>query len=114
MASQKLKWRKQLRHYSHKKTKAMKANELMIGNWAMTPTMISELPKELRELAEQRRSEHAEKYKAFFTIEEYENAKIQDVLVQAFMWGDSPENYSYWNEVELGNYEKVIALKVDE
>lgn len=28
MASQKLKWRKQLRHYSHKKTKAMKANEL--------------------------------------------------------------------------------------
>jgi len=78
----------------------------------MKPTRISELPKELRELAEQRRSEHAEKYKAFFTIEEYENAKIQDVLVQAFMWGDSPENYSYWNEVELGNYEKGLTLKV--
>ena len=33
MVSQKQKWRKQLRHYSHKKTKAMKANELRIGNW---------------------------------------------------------------------------------
>ena len=68
----------------------------------MNPTRISELPKELRELAEQRRSEMPILL------------KDEDILSRAFLFCETEEGYSFWNEVNLRNYEKVIALKVDE
>lgn len=68
----------------------------------MTPTRISELPEGLRQLAELRRSE--------MPIGE----KNEDVLAKAFLYSQTPEKRAFWVEVENRNYEKVIALKVDE
>ena len=68
----------------------------------MTPTRISELPEGLRHLAELRRSE--------MPIGE----KNEDVLVKAFLYSQTPEKRPFWVEVENRNYEKVLALKVNE
>ena len=68
----------------------------------MTPTRISELPKELRELAEQRRSE--------MPIGE----KDEDILAKAFLYSQTPEKRPFWLEVENRNYEKVLTLKFKE
>ena len=68
----------------------------------MTPTKISELPEGLRQLAELRRSE--------MPIGD----KNEDILAKAFLYSQTPEKRPFWLEVENRNYEKVIALKVDE
>ena len=68
----------------------------------MTPTRISELPEGLRQLAELRRSETP--------IGE----KNEDVLTKAFLYSLTPEKRPFWVEVEKRNYDKVIALKIDE
>ena len=68
----------------------------------MTPTKISELPEGLRQLAELRRSE--------MPIVD----KNEDILAKAFLYSLTPEKRPFWVEVENRNYEKVIALKVDE
>lgn len=68
----------------------------------MTPTRISELPEGLRQLAELRRSE--------MPIGE----KNEDVLAKAFLYSQTPEKRPFWVEVENRNYEKVLALKVNE
>ena len=80
----------------------MKANELRIGNWAMTPTRISELPEELRQLAELRRSE--------MPI----GKKDEDILAKAFLYSQTPEKRAFWVEVENRNYENVLTLKFKE
>jgi len=68
----------------------------------MTATLISELPDGLRHLAELRRSEMPILL------------KDEDILSRAFLFCETEEGYSFWNEVNLRNYEKVIALKVKE
>ena len=68
----------------------------------MTPTRISELPEGLRQLAELRRSE--------MPIGE----KNEDILAKAFLYSLTHEKRPFWVEVENRNYEKVIALKIDE
>ena len=68
----------------------------------MNPTRISELPKELRELAEQRRSE--------MPI----GKKDEDILAKAFLYSQTPEKRAFWVEVENRNYEKVLTLKFKE
>ena len=68
----------------------------------MTPTRISELPEGLRQLAELRRSEMPILL------------KDEDILSRAFLFCETEEGHSFWNEVNLRNYEKVIALKVNE
>lgn len=66
----------------------------------MNPTRISELPKELRELAEQRRSE--------MPI----GKKDEDILAKAFLYSQTPEKRAFWVEVENRNYEKVKAVEI--
>ena len=68
----------------------------------MNPTRISELPKELRELAEQSRSE--------MPI----GKKDEDILAKAFLYSQTPEKRAFWVEVENRNYEKVLTLKFKE
>lgn len=68
----------------------------------MTPTRISELPEGLRQLAQLRRSE--------MPI----GKKDEDILAKAFLYSQTPEKRPFWLEVENRNYEKVIALKVNE
>ena len=68
----------------------------------MNPTRISELPDDLRILAEIRREQCPL------------SDKNEDILPKAFLYSQTPEKRAFWVEVENRNYEKVIALKVDE
>lgn len=75
-------------------------------------TKISELPEELRLLAEERTIQYIDKLTN-------KNIKLppnydSDILAIAFEWKKTPEKFSFWDLVDQKKYEEVMVLKQKE
>lgn len=68
----------------------------------MNPTRISELPDDLRILAEIRREQCPL------------SDKNEDILPKAFLYSQTPERRPFWKLVEDGRFEDIYRLKFNE